>query len=163
MNRIKYTLLLTVFSCLFIASISNPVFSQSAADLHNEVKNIINSDPEKALKLAEKQIKLAKPNTIDYINGLNDLGNVYYYFDDYPAGLKTLDESIKQSDAINYPLGKAEASVIMGNILILEGKFSDALVHFSEGLAIFETLKDNNGIAQCNNGLGNHQPQSRSL
>jgi tetratricopeptide (TPR) repeat protein len=141
---------LTIFILIFNLSIS----AQDAKQLHKEINEIINSDPVKAMELSEKQINLTKDKTKEKVDALNDLGNSCYYLDEYNRGIITLVLSINMAEEINYDLGKAEASVILGNILILEGKFSDALEHFSEGLEIYESLKINNGIAQCNNGLG---------
>jgi tetratricopeptide (TPR) repeat protein len=139
---------------IFLVVLTFSSNAQDAKQLHKEISEIINSDPVKAMELSEKQITLTKDNTKEKVDALNDLGNSCYYLDEYSRGTTTLLESIAMAEKISYDLGKAEASVILGNILILEGKFSDALEHFSEGLKIYESLKINNGIAQCNNGLG---------
>ncbi len=146
--------LLFLWILIFNNGINSYYLSQDCKELHKQVKLIINADPEKAKELAEKQLSIAKDDTPEKVDALNDLGNSYYYIDEYEKGSSVLMQSINMAEKINYELGKAEASVIIGNIYILEGKFSDALNHFTTGLSIFEKLNNNNGIAQCNNGLG---------
>lgn len=139
---------------LFVFCFSNLIISQTPNELHKLAKEVINSDPNEAMKLGEKQISLSNPNTIEHVDGLNDIGNAYYYLDNYDLGEKTLMNSIEISDKIGYKLGKAEASIILGNIYILQGKFSSGLEFFTSALNLYEGLNNKEGIAYCYNGLG---------
>jgi tetratricopeptide (TPR) repeat protein len=130
------------------------LYGQSLAELHQLSQDIINSDPQQAMEYAKKLIDQSKDNSKDRVNGLNDLGNAQYYLDEYEEGEKTLLMSIDMSKSINYKKGNAEGSVILGNIYILQGRFSLALTFFTSALQLYEDLKDGDGIANCYNGLG---------
>jgi serine phosphatase RsbU (regulator of sigma subunit)/uncharacterized protein HemY len=129
-------------------------YGQSLTELHQLSKDIINSDPNQAMNYANQLIAQSKENTKDRVNGLNDLGNAHYYLDNYEEGEKILLQGIEIANKIDYRQGKAEGSVILGNIYILQGRFSDGLNYFTSALLLFEELKDGNGIANCYNGLG---------
>jgi serine phosphatase RsbU (regulator of sigma subunit) len=130
------------------------LYGQSLTELHQLSQDIINSDPNKAMDYANKLISQSKDNSKDRVNGLNDLGNAQYYLDDYDGGEKSLLMAIEMADAIKYKKGKADGSVILGNIYILQGRFSLALTYFTNALQLYEELKEGDGIAHCYNGLG---------
>ncbi|MCB9189936.1 MAG: tetratricopeptide repeat protein [Flavobacteriales bacterium] len=146
MLRIIYLLSLL----LFVLNLS----SQTASELHQMAQDAINNDPNLSKEYAEKLVKMASPDSKDMINGLNDIGNAHYYLDEYEDGEKSLLASIEMAQKIDYPQGIAEASVIMGNIYILQGKFTKGLNYFTEALNIYEKMKDHDGMAHCYNGLG---------
>lgn len=146
MLRIVYLLSLL----LFVLNLS----SQTASELHQMAQDAINNDPNLSKEYAEKLVKMASPDSKDMINGLNDIGNAHYYLDEYEDGEKSLLASIEMAQKIDYSQGIAEASVIIGNIYILQGKFTKGLNYFTEALNIYEKMKDHDGMAHCYNGLG---------
>ena len=144
MNYLK----LFLFSILFLPC------AFYAQDLHQQALEIINTDPEKAFSIAQKEIKLSRNNTKERVYGLNDLGNAYYYLDEYDKGIEVLEQSAEMAKKISFSTGEAESHVISGNIYLLTGKFSNALQHFSDAEAIYLTIGDKNGLAQSYNGIG---------
>jgi serine phosphatase RsbU (regulator of sigma subunit) len=139
---------------LLLLTISFTLCGQSLSELHQLSQDIINSDPNQAMQYANQLVAQSKNNSKDRVNGLNDLGNAFYYLDNYEEGEKTLLSSIDMAESINYKKGKAEGSVVLGNIYIIQGRFSLGLTFFTNALQLYEELKDGDGIANCYNGLG---------
>jgi serine phosphatase RsbU (regulator of sigma subunit)/Tfp pilus assembly protein PilF len=151
-----------ILSLLFLCFFTSAYIAQSPSELHTEYQLIINSDPQKAMELAEQEIEISKLHSKDWLNGMVDLGNAYYYFDEYDQGLKILFEAIEVAEKQGFKGEKANAHVICGNIYLLTGELSNALNHFTDGLTIFEKLNNNTGMALCNNGLGSINKQQEN-
>lgn len=143
-----------LYTFLLILLFSITSLGQTNEELHEMSLGTINSDPNMAMDYANQQIENSDENSIDRVNGLNDLGNAHYYLDNYDDGIEVLTKAIKISEKINYPQGKAEASVIIANICILQGKFSKGLTYFTDALSIYEKTGDTDGTADCYNGIG---------
>ena len=139
---------------LMTIMLSSNFSAQNLQKLHEEFQKLINSDPQKALELANEQIKLSQPDTKERLNGMVDLGNVHYYLDEYEQGIAVLNEVVAIANKEGFSRERGDADVILGNIYLLKGELTLALESFTDGAKIYEEVKYGNGVAQCNNGLG---------
>ena len=97
--------------------------------------------------------KLNKTDT-NYIKTLNQLA--YRTFIKSPE--KTVEyarESIQLAKDIQYLKGEAGGEQVFAIGHAIQGKFSEAKVHFLKAAQLFEKTKDDEGLAGAYNGLGN--------
>ncbi len=139
---------------VFIIGVS---FLAESQNLHEKFINTINTNPQEAQKIAQEEIKNSKANTKEKVDGMNDLGNAYYYLDEYDEGLKILKQSALLAQDINYPKGTGESFVISGNIHFLTGQYAQAIQFYTDGLQAFKEIDYREGMAQCYNGIGTVQ------
>ena len=140
---------------LFLLLISAFTFGQSvSAKLHNEIDEIIFSEPEKAYELAVKSLQFSFPNSHDQVIALCDVGKCAYYLDDYSGGKKSLNDGIKLAISIKDKEGEAWCRFHLGDLLILQGEYLSAIVELNKAKEIFQGLKITNGSAMCLNAIG---------
>lgn len=137
--------------------LKNAPNEQKQCDVMNDISlYIINEDPTIAQEYAEKAQKLAKK--INYKDGegfaLYNLGNVKYYLDEYVDGKKLLNEAEKIFNVSKNVKGLGYVYNTRGEILILEGNYSDALSALAASLKHFESIKDNIGISRVEINIG---------
>lgn len=125
-----------------------------AAKLHAEVEEMIFSDPDAALEIAEQEITLAKKGSEEYVTALNDKGKCLYFMDRYPEAERILDDALNEAVIINCVKEKADVLYSLGDLRILQGKYGTAIENLGEGLAIYQKLNDVVGIADCLNCIG---------
>ena len=130
------------------------LIAQTASELHELVGNTINNDPLEAQKYALKGMEISKDDTPERVDAMNDMGNVYYYLDEYEKGEEILSKSIEIAEKINYQNGLGEGALTMGYIFLLKGQYSDALEKLTIGIEVFEAINNDNGLAQCYNVMG---------
>ncbi|HET6243529.1 MAG TPA: tetratricopeptide repeat protein [Bacteroidia bacterium] len=130
-------------------------------------KLINESDYENALKYANDAINLAKKSS-SFAKGetqrglqkgiavsLNNIGNIYFYQDNYPEALKNHLASLKINEELGDKNGIAGSLHSMGKIYSEQGNYSEALKKNLSSLKIKEELGDKNGIANSLNSIGN--------
>lgn len=98
-----------------------------------------------------------KTNTIisdtNKIKELIDLANKLVSSE--PFNAKQISEiALKNSDAINYKLGKAKANKTLGVISYKQGDFPTAIKHYFDCLGYYESVKDLKGMASLYNNIG---------
>ncbi len=122
--------------------------------MHELVVNTINNDPLEAQKYAQQELQITQDNTPEKVDAMNDMGNVYYYLDEYEKGEEILLKSMEMAKSINYQNGLGEGALTMGYIFLLKGQYSDALEKLTIGIEVFEAINNDNGLAQCYNVMG---------
>ena len=166
MKKIYLFLIVTLFACTLHAQdevadlqkkLAKATKSNEKCDILNELALIIiNEDPEKAGEYANQARELGKKNL--YKDGeafaLYNLGNVAYYQDDYETGLKHLDDAELIFKTTQNKKGLGYVYNTKGEILTIEGRYSDALPALFEGLKYFEEGKDSIGISKVDINIG---------
>ncbi|MDO6436534.1 tetratricopeptide repeat protein [Cyclobacterium sp. 1_MG-2023] len=91
--------------------------------------------------------------TIEFIDQLNRLGEIYYHRN--PDSLYLLAmKSLKASEQIDYTAGKVDAYRNIGAYHNLKGEYNQALSYFEEGLSLAEKEKYWLGLANLYNSMG---------
>lgn len=148
-------LLISIGISIFFAP--KKAFSQNqseAAKLHTQVEEMIFSDPEAALEIADNEIAVAEKGSKEYITALNDKGKTLYYMDRYPEAERILNDALNEAVIINDMKGKADVLFSLGDLRILQGKYGTAIENLGEALSIFQKINDVVGIADCMNCIG---------
>ena len=151
------------FSIFFVLMLlSGGLFSQdqqnqTAVSLHEQVQDIIFSDPEQALELSEQELEVTQKGTNAYVDALNDAGVSSYYLDEYNVGQKYLEDALNEAVILDYKQGEAEALFSLGDLNILLGKYGTAIDYLGKSLDLFTRLEDHSGMADCMNGIGTIQ------
>lgn len=109
---------------------------QSQVDLLQDLENRENFSP-----------------TIEFIDLLNHLGEIYYHRN--PDSLYLLAmKSLKASEQIDYKAGQVDAYRNIGAYHNLKGEYKQALSYFEEGLSLAEKEKYWTGLANLYNSMG---------
>ncbi|MBI0398865.1 ATP-binding protein [Cyclobacterium marinum] len=91
--------------------------------------------------------------TINFIDQLNRLGEIYYHRN--PDSLYLLAmKSLKASEQISYTAGKVDAYRNIGAYHNLKGEYTQALSYFKEGLSLAEKEEYWLGLANIYNSMG---------
>jgi serine phosphatase RsbU (regulator of sigma subunit) len=113
-------------------------------------------NPLKAKEYGTRALELA--TKLDFKRGiaasLNNLGNIYFYSDDYTKAIEYYTKSYRMRIRIDDQKGMSENLNNIGVIYQSKGHYSKALEFFLRALKIDESLKDFSGIAACYNNVG---------
>ncbi|PKP04102.1 MAG: hypothetical protein CVU14_00830 [Bacteroidetes bacterium HGW-Bacteroidetes-9] len=126
-------------------------------DLNQQVTELLDQEPEKALTLANEALKLANEtgNKADKAYALKNLGNVHYYIANYRQSLEyfeqalTIYKQIEDKDGIGSTLNNS------GLILELQGDYSGALKRYIEASTIFSNISNEKKLALSYTNIGN--------
>jgi PAS domain S-box-containing protein len=99
------------------------------------------------------QSNLALKHQIESIDSLNDLSRNYAFVDNVLA-LRLANEALANSLSVNYMEGQAFAFRNMSSVFAEQFLFDESITYIKLALNIFEDLKDQEGIANCNISLG---------
>lgn len=113
-------------------------------------------NPHEAKKYGERALNLAQK--IGYKRGiaasLNNLGNIYYYADDYQTAISYYEKSLDIRKQINDLRGMSDNLNNLGVMYRIKGNYSKSLDYFLQSLKTDEKLKDTAGVAACYNNIG---------
>ncbi len=100
------------------------------------------SNPEKALKLAQKGLEISTSNTYDYgiLDSQYRLGLIYYGFGDFDIALTHFDVALKIADQKKAHRSRLKCSNEIGNTYRQIGNYSEALKVLSEGASQAQKL-----------------------
>ena len=113
-------------------------------------------NPAKAKELGDKALELA--TKINFKKGiaasLNNIGNIYYYSDDYKTAIDYYSRSLKIREEIGDKKGMSDNLNNIGVLYRVKSNFAKALEYFLKSLQVDEELKDFEGVAACYNNIG---------
>jgi len=101
----------------------------------------------------KRVVKEGPQDTIQVIN-LNALSVAILQNEDILGSLKVSAEARSLADELGYLRGKAYAEKNIGMAYYYKGDYMQVLDHWTKSLEIFETITDNQGIANMVNNLG---------
>lgn len=111
---------------------------------------------DKAKEYGNKALDLA--TKINFKKGiaasLNNIGNIYYYNDDYPTAIDYYNRSYKIREQLGDKKGMSDNLNNIGVLYRVKGNYTKALEFFLKSLKVDEDLKDTNGVAACLNNIG---------
>ncbi|GAB2496380.1 tetratricopeptide repeat protein [Algoriphagus taiwanensis] len=110
---------------------------------------------EKAIEynLLASEIYLNYEDRMFQAQALNDIGNNYFYLNNFPLAIQYLQESISLSEAIGAKDLEGTAYTNWGKCLVEQKKFSESIPLLLKGLAIVEETGNNLKIAEACNHL----------
>ncbi|MCH7412030.1 ATP-binding protein [Belliella sp. R4-6] len=99
------------------------------------------------------QAPIEKKSTLNKIDSLNDLSRDYSFVDNVKA-LQYANEALELSLFIDYKKGQAFAFRNMSSVYSSQDSYAESIEYINMAVNIFEELKDEEGIANCNISLG---------
>lgn len=113
-------------------------------------------NPTKAKESGLKALELA--TKINYKRGiaasLNNIGNIYYYSDDYAKAIEYYSKSYKVRERIGDKRGMSDNLNNIGVLYQSKGNYTKALEYFLKSIKISEELKELDGVAAGYNNIG---------
>lgn len=113
-------------------------------------------NPTKAKENGLKALELA--TKINYKRGiaasLNNIGNIYYYSDDYGKAIEYYLKSYKVREKIGDKRGMSDNLNNIGVLYQSKGNYTKALEYFLNAIKISEQLKELSGVAAGYNNIG---------
>ncbi len=113
-------------------------------------------NPTKAKENGLKALELS--TKINYKRGiaasLNNIGNIYYYSDDYGKAIEYYFKSYKVREKIGDKRGMSDNLNNIGVLYQSKGNYTKALEYFLKSIKISEELKELSGVAAGYNNIG---------
>jgi tetratricopeptide (TPR) repeat protein len=131
--------------------------ARSVAELNAESSSLTESEPQRALELAQSAVALAR-KTADVAGealALNNVAVAYRSLSVPDLAAASAQLSAERAAAASDQLGEARAYNTLGLVVADIGRAADALGHHLRALAIRERVGDKAGISYSLNNLGN--------
>ncbi len=134
--------------------------------LNSLSRNLLYSEPDKALNYAEQSLKLAKKlaKSPDYTkamsgkkgiaNSYNNIGNVHFVQGNYEKAIMYYQKSLIISEELGLKKYMGMSYINIGGIYKDHGNYEKAIMYYQKSLKIFEELCDKRYIVLCYNGIG---------
>jgi hypothetical protein len=102
-----------------------------------------------------RRVLISLKDDTSKVNFINKVIDSEYKSGIYDSSIVFINISEQLSRKLNYDLGLAEALLFKGKFYFVgRNKYETAAKYFFNSLSIFDTLKNNYGIAKCNLQLG---------
>jgi adenylate cyclase len=115
-----------------------------------------NTDPDKGIKYAQDELKLAE--TLGWKKGIGagytSLGNNYRNKSDFPKAVENYTRAQKLYEEIGYKKGIASATCCIGIVYNMQGRFPQALDYYFSSLKVQEEIGNKDGIAAVSSDIG---------
>lgn len=126
------------------------------AELISEANKIIETNPKKALVLADKGYKLS--NKINFGGGtagaLEIKGNIYSYLRDYKKALHYFDKSLGMYRSMGKNINAVDVQNNIGIVYSKQGSYYKALQYFIKTLEDAREIDDKYGMCSSYNNMG---------
>lgn len=116
-------------------------------------------DPNKAIKLAQRALKLSIGNYCEKSKGdaFSRIASAYRYLGNYDSSYLYYEKCLDIRKRVSPQKQVGFTYINLGQLAELKGEYAYSIDHFLRGIRVFKSISDLSRLAKCYNGLGYSQ------